>query len=70
MKILAMATKAAAARRGYDVQVSQHAPEGYNGAYSAQFFTRVPDKHDRDFDLGSTEKEARENLQGIVRKLL
>lgn len=58
-----------AAKKGYRLQVSQHAPEGYKGAYSLQCFTDVAGKENRDFDLGDTEAEARKNLNLVVKNL-
>lgn len=69
-KMIHPATKKSATQKGYNLQLSQHAPNGYHGAYSLQCFALPGSgKGDRDFNLGDTEEEARKNIKLIVKNL-
>ena len=68
MSILHPSTAAAASRKGYRLQVNQHAPVGYNNAYSVDIYNGY-DEHVSEYYIGRTPTEARESLSQIVRGL-
>ena len=58
------ATRRACEKIGYRLQVNQHAPEGYEGAYTLDCFSETHEMHS--FDLGSKAARAREITKGLA----
>lgn len=61
-------TKRAMEQRGYTVQASQHAPQGYDACYSIQVFRGSACTLDRTLDA-TTEQEARAEVTAILQRV-